>query len=193
MYNRSVWIEQVDLGLKNLISKVVKYENAEGVITPVTPTFPLLDMDLNEIELPTVLIRNLGYTFDMKRYDPNNTNIVVRTSSETNTATLESLAKPYTIHYQLDFLSEYKEDMNYMTMMWNSIIDKRHMLPVQDLNGESRLSYMHLVKDPQILNKESGDNKLFRTVMLYDIKVELDIGEETTRYIASKIDVGVNS
>lgn len=193
MYDRSVWVEQVDRGLYNLITKLVKYPDYNGIPLSLNPCFTLEDADLNKIELPTVMIRHLGYTFDNARYDHNNMEVLISTDADLGVATKEAVAKPYTLHYQLDFLSEYREDMNYMTRCWNSVVGKRYLLPVTTVDGNPRVSYMHLVKDPTVLNQEKGDNKMFRTVMLYDIKVELDMGVTSTTPIATQVDIDINS
>ena len=191
MYDRSVWIEEVDKGLYDLIKKVVHYPDLNNTPISVTPTFPLANTDLEDIQLPTVIIKHIGEKFDMDRYDPNNTLITVSTSA--TKVTREELAKPYTLNYQLDFLSEYKEDMNSMLKYWHSFVGKRYMLPVVNAEGKEMTCYMVLVKDPTTLNQQKGDIKLYRTVMLYDIKVELDMGATTETNIVTGLNLDIDS
>ena len=192
MYDRSVWLEEVDLGLKTLINSIVKYPDLNGVPVPVEPIFPLDSADLKDLELPTVIIHHLGETFDMYRYNPNHQEIVVGYNEEKSLAYIEPLAKPYTLHYQLDFVSEYKEDMNLMLKLWHGNISKRYNLPVVSAEGEKTTCYMYLVQPPKTLNQQKGDKKLYRTVFLYDIKVELDIGTRRESKVAINVNLDIN-
>lgn len=191
MYDRSVWVEEVDRGLYNLIKQIVKYPDYNNTPIDVTPTFPLDATDIKDIELPTVIIKHIGETFDMDRYDPNNTLVTVST---TQTKVIrEDLAKPYNLNYQLDFISEYKEDMNMMTKYWSAIVGKRYMLPVTTVDGQPMTCYMYLVKPPSVMNQQKGDLALFRTIMLYDIKVELDLGVSTESDIVTGVNLDIDS
>lgn len=191
MYDRSVWIEEVDRGLFNLIKEIVKYPDYNNTPIGVTPTFPLDDTDIRDITLPTVMIKHVGEKFDMDRYDPNNTLVTVST---TNTKVIrEELAKPYTLNYQLDFLSEYKEDMNCMTKYWSGHIGKRYMLPVVNAEGTPMRCYMTMVGSPTTLNQQTGQLSLFRTIMLYDIKVEIDLGVSTESDIVQGVNLDIDS
>ena len=192
MYDRSVWLQEVDQGLYDLITSVVTYPDENGLSIPVEPIFPLDSADLKDLELPTVIIRHLGETFDMDRYDPNHTEIVVGYNEEKTVAYLENMAKPYILQYQLDFVSEYKEDMNQMLKMWHGNIDKRHNLSVSTTEGVETTSYMYLVQPPKTLNQQKGDKKLYRTVFLYNIKVELDLGKTREQKVAVNVNVDIN-
>ena len=192
MYDRSVWLEEVDFGLKELITSIVKYPDYNGTPIPVEPVFPLDSADIEDIKLPTVMIRHLGETFDMERYDPNHTEVVIGYNNTRSLAYIEPLAKPYTLNYQLDFLSEYKEDMNMMLKLWHGNIGKRYNLPVTTTDGTETTCYMHLVQSPKTMNQQKGDKKLYRTVLQYDIKVELDIGVTRESNIASDVILDIN-
>lgn len=190
MYDRSVWIEEVDRGFYELIKKVVKYPDCDNILMSVTPTFPLDNTDIKDITLPTVIIKQIGEKFDMERYDPNNNLVTISTS---NTKVVrEELAKPYTLNYQLDFLSEYKEDMNCMTKYWNGLIGKRYMLPVTNAEGKPMKCYMTRVGTPKTMNQESGDLKLFRTVFTYDVKVEIDLGISTESDLVTGVNLDID-
>lgn len=192
MYDRSVWLQEVDQGLFNLIKSIVTYPDFNGTPIPVEPIFPLDSADLKDLELPTVIVRHLGESFDMDRYDPNNTEIIVGYNEEKTVAYMENLAKPYILQYQLDFVSEYKEDMNHMLKMWHGNMDKRHNLSVMTSEGVSTTSYMYLVQPPKTLNQQKGDKKLYRTVFLYNIKVELDLGTTKEHKVATNVNVDIN-
>lgn len=191
MYDRSVWIEEVDRGLFELIQQVVRYPDLNNTPISVTPIFPLANTDLDDIKLPTVLIKHMGESFDMERYDPNNTLVTVSTTA--TTITREELAKPYTLNYQLDFLSEYKEDMNCMLKYWHSLVGKRYMLPVKNAEGKDTKCYMYLVTAPTVLNQNKGELVLYRTVMTYNIKVELDMGQTIEKDIVTGVNLGIDS
>ena len=67
------------------------------------------------------------------------------------------------------------------------------MLPVVNAEGKEMKCYMVLVKDPTTLNQQKGDIKLYRTVMLYDIKVELDMGATTETDIVTGVNLDIDS
>lgn len=192
MYDRSVWLEEVDKALVDLITSTLTYIDGEGNTKSIVPSFPLNSTDFNELSLPTVVIKHLGQQFDMYRYDSNHTQIVTSYDMDKSTMTFEESAKPYTLNYQLEFITEYKEDMNRMLKYWQNFIPKRYMLPVTDCEGGKRECYMLLVKPPVTLDQQKGDIKIYRTVFVYDIKVELDMGVANTTNIVKGINLGIN-
>ena len=77
MYDRSVWIDEVDRGLYNIISSVVAYKDKQGKLQKVKPRFSISNTDIDNIQYPVVLVRTPTETFDMNRYDYNNNRIII--------------------------------------------------------------------------------------------------------------------
>ena len=136
MYDRSVWIDEVDRGLYNIISSVVAYKDKQGKLQKVKPRFSISNTDIDNIQYPVVLVRTPTETFDMNRYDYNNNRVVTSYDIDNSTMTMEDLAKPYNLTYQIDFIAQYKEDLNLMLKFWYNKIGKRFMLPVVRADGE---------------------------------------------------------
>lgn len=186
MYQRNVWYEEVDTALYNLITKTVFYKTENGEIKFVEPRFSMDEEDINKMSLPTVLIRSLGEEFDLYRYDPTPTRLEIVGD---NKITLEDSAKPYTLKYQLDFLSRYRVDMNDILRSWYNKVPKRFLLDVKDTEGTERKCYMLQVRPSSTLNRTYGENTLYRTIIQYDIKVEIDEGTTYEVNVASSVNL----
>lgn len=183
-YSRSVWFKQVDEALYNLISNTLYYTDSKGKVQMVEPCFPKDLPDLKNKKLPTVVIKKTTSTFDITRYDPQP--IVTGINPDTKTAILEESAKPYNLRYQLEILTQYQEDLDSLSRIWLSKIPHRYMLDVEDTSGVPRKCYMVQTSPPTQLNEtHSGDNTLYRLVIVYTIKVELDEGIETSTNIVT--------
>lgn len=188
-HQRSVWYEEVDTALYHLIKNTVCYKTETGEIKFVEPRFSMDEEDLKKTSLPTVLIRNTGEQFDLYRYDPTPIQIG-DVDTENHQIEVEESAKPYTLHYQLDFLARYKVDINDILRSWYNAIPKRFLLDVKDSEGTDRKCYMLQVSPSTTLNKSYGENTVYRTCIKYDIKVELDEGRSSNVYVTTKINLG---
>lgn len=186
VYSRSVWFRQVDEALYELLSNILTYRDSHGVIVNVIPCFPKDTPDLKKVKLPTVVIKKTSSYFDLDRYDPNP--VITKLSEGSHSATTEESAKPYTLKYQLDFLCKYQEDLDDISRIWLSRIPKRYMLDVFDTSGTPRQCYMVQTSPPiSIGGSHTGDIPLYRLVVTYDIKVELDEGVENTTNIVTSV------
>lgn len=191
-YARSVWYKEVDTALHKLLKEKIYYLDSTRQVAKIEPLFHVNDKDLNSlfantnIKLPTVIIKKIGEQFDLRRYDPKP--IIV--STEGSKATQEESAKPYILRYQLDFVASYQTDIDYITRTWLSAIPKRSDLEVIDIGGTLRKCYM-LQSTPLIPFSAlvSGENTLYRSVMTYDVWVELDEGLTEVINLATDINI----
>lgn len=191
-YSRSVWYKEVDIALHRLLKERIYYLDSTKQLARIEPVFHVNDKDLDSlfadtnIKLPTVIIKKIGQQFDLKRYDPK----PVIVSKGQGIATQEDSAKPYTLKYQLDFVASYQADIDYITRTWLSAIPKRSDLEVIDTGGTLRKCYM-LQSTPLIPFSAlvSGENTLYRSVVVYDIRVELDEGLVSDTNIVTKVNI----
>ena len=171
----NVWNEQVDIGLLNELRKSVKITNESGELVALNDNAFVVrkpEEDFKVEQYPCVSIYNRMHSFDSRRYfqDP----IIKSVIKDENTASLEESAIPFNLSYQIDFWSEYQTEMNDMTMTWLLEHYRQFNLPVVDDGGVARtcnvLSSGNGTKSDLVVNKE----RLFHTIFLYDIWVELD-------------------
>ena len=101
---------------------------------------------------------------------------------------MEKPAIPYDLSYQIDFWSEYQEDMNEMTRRWLGNIPPQTTLKVEDSEGNIRHCVMNLIDYAEI--EELEDNiKVFHKAYSYKIWVELD--ERQPEYLDAVLEVDV--
>lgn len=193
MYDRSVWIDEVDRGLYNIISSVVAYKDKQGKLQKVKPRFSISNTDIDNIQYPVVLVRTPTETFDMNRYDYNNNMVVTSYDMDNSTMTTEDLAKPYNLTYQIDFIAQYKEDLNLMLKFWYNKIGKRFMLPVVRADGEKDSCYMYQQSPPSNADINLGKQVLYRIVLMYTIQVEIDMGETNIENMITSVNLNINS
>lgn len=181
-YDRSVWWEEVDKALLNLLKNFhyVK-NNKERVKVPVL-FFPL-SMNTEKYEYPIVMFRHLNEEFDLKRYSA----LPVQVLVEGDTAIYEESAKPYTLNYQLDIITEKQRDLNYLTKQWSCLVPLRGTIPVTDVEGTVRYCYMSC-EPPRAIDYYAvrGEDRLLRTVIKFKVQIELDMGSATRKSIVSK-------
>lgn len=187
MYNRSVWFEQVDQALYDLLKDTVYTYGDDGTVEHIVPSFPLTDEELKTVKLPTAIIKKENHEFDLFRYDKQDQ--VVGYNSNTSNAIVETSAMPYTLNYQIDFLANYQEDINQMTRVWAMKIPKRYMLGVKDMSGNPRQCYMRQTSPIVTMNELKGDAKLYRICIKYAIWVELDEGTQRITKVASNVGI----
>lgn len=176
----NVWFEQVDIGLLNEIKNTVRVKNSKGVLVPLEDKALIVrkpEEDFKFEVFPCASIYNTNSKFDPVRYSPDPT--VVSRDTDTRIAIVEDTAIPYELFYQIDFWTQYQEDMNQMTMSWLARHFRQFNLTVTDDGGTVRSCNCLISGQPRksdlVLNKE----RLFHTIISYRIWVELD---NETRY-----------
>lgn len=173
MPSESVWFEQVDIALVDYISAVVKLPNNKGVLTSVPVTIRKPDEDFKVEVYPCITLYNLYSNRNDLRYNPERQ--VVKRDSFNPTLVVEDSAIPYDLTYQIDFWAKKQSEMNEMTRLWLSHNpDKYINLPVKDVSGNQRNSFMLQTEGIKKSDFISGDKRLFHSFLTYRIWVELD-------------------
>lgn len=171
--SESVWFEQVDTALINYIKGIVKLPNSNGVLTPVPVKIRKPDEDFKIEEYPCITLYNLYSVRDDFRYFPDK--VIVERDFERNTLIEERGAIPYSLFYQLDFWSTKQTHMNDMTRTWlGHHPDKSFNLPVKDLSGQSRSSFVLMTDDLKKADFLEDNSRTFHSVLTYRVWVEID-------------------
>ena len=171
--SESVWFEQVDTALINYINGIVKLPNSNGILTPVPVKIRKPDDDFKIEEYPCITIYNLYSVRDEVRYFPDK--VVVERDYENNKLIEERGAIPYNLFYQFDFWSRKQSHMNDMTRMWlGHHPDRCFNLPVKDLSGKDRSSFVLMVDDLKKLDSLENTDRTFHSVITYRVWVEID-------------------
>lgn len=135
----NVWFEEVNIGLINEIKKTVRIKDQDGYLMELNEKSVMVRKPEDEFKFemfPCVSIYNKGYEFDSQRYSP--APVVVSRDIDSKTAVVEQSAIPYNLNYQIDFWSQYQEDMDTMTRTWLSSHFKNFNLSVIDDGGTPR-------------------------------------------------------
>lgn len=184
--SESVWFEQVDTALINYIKGIVKLPNSNGVLTPVPVKVRKPDEDFKIEEYPCITLYNLYSLRDEVRYYPDT--VVVETDLERHRAILEKSAIPYSLFYQIDFWARTQSQMNDMTRMWLGYHpDKSFNLPVKDLSGNDRNSFVLMTDDLKKSDFLTGTQRTFHSVLTYKVWVEIDERIRTEGYLVTEI------
>ena len=181
----NVWFEQVDVALISEIKNTVFHKNQSGILVPLEDTAIIVRKPEEEFKLetfPCVSIYNTTYKFDYKRHSSEPVQVGI--DLENKTLIMEEPAVPFNLSYQIDFWSKYQDDMNTMTMTWLSKHFRQFNLSVIDDGGVERSSNCLMRTRPTKSDLVSGGERLFHTIISYDIWVELD---SQTRYNVSMV------
>lgn len=171
--SESVWFEQVDTALISYINGIVKLPNTNGILTPVPVKIRKPDEDFKIEEYPCITLYNLYSVRDGVRFFPDK--VVVERDHVRNKLIEERGAIPYSLYYQLDFWSTKQSHMNDMTRMWlGHHPDKSFNLPVKDLSGQNRSSFVLMVSDLVKSDSLTDNNRTFHSVLTYRVWVEID-------------------
>ena len=169
--SESVWYEEVDRGLKKLVQQVLG--NIPVVFTPNREN--TINDNSNPYKpqtYPYVRIVHLGETFDATRY--NRQDSVTKRHTSENRATLRKSAKPYNLSYQFEIITNKQTDSNNLTRLWNFEVLDKYNLDVLDKSGKARNCFMTRTTATSILEGYQKDDKIFRNIYRYSIRVELD-------------------
>ena len=187
VYDNSVWWENVDRALLNMFKGIYIIKTEKGVQTkvPIPVEFFPLNMNTKKYTYPMVMIRHQGETFDIDRYDPN----PIKVSQVDGKAIYEDSAIPYKLHYQIDIATEKQRDMNNIMKQIITMFRPRGLIKVVDDGGNERNCYYSYVAKPihQLdYYAVRGEDRLLRTVILFDVNVEVDSGEQREVRIVTK-------
>lgn len=171
--SESVWFEQVDTALIDYIKGIVKLPNADGILTPVPVKIRKPDEDFKVEEYPCITLYNLYSIRDEVRYFPGE--VVVERDHVNNRLIKERGAIPYNLYYQFDFWSQQQSQMNDMTRMWlGHHPDRCFNLPVKDLAGNNRDSFVLMTDDLKKSDFLTYSQRTFHSVLTYRVWVEID-------------------
>lgn len=184
--SESVWFEQVDTALINYIKGIVKFPNSSGVPTPVPVKVRKPDEDFKIEEYPCITLYNLYSVRDEERYFPDS--VVVERDLERNRLVEEKSAIPYSLFYQIDFWSRQQSQMNDMTRMWlGHHPDRCFNLPVKDLSGNDRDSFVLMTDDLKKSDFLTDTQRTFHSVLTYRVWVEIDEHIRTEGYLITDV------
>lgn len=184
--SESVWFEQVDTALINYIKGIVKLPNSNGVLTPVPVKIRKPDEDFKIEEYPCITLYNLYSVRDEERYFPDT--VVVERDFDNHRLIEEKSAIPYSLFYQIDFWSRQQSQMNDMTHMWlGHHPDKCFNLPVKDLSGNNRDSFVLMTDDLKKSDFLTDTKRTFHSVLTYKVWVEIDERIRTEGYLITEI------
>lgn len=173
MTSESVWFEQVDTALIDYIKSIVKLKDKQGVFKSVPVKVRKPDEDFKIEEYPSITLYNLYSTRDEVRYFPDT--VVVARDEDRNKLIEEKSAIPYSLFYQIDFWSRQQSHMNDMTRLWLGYHpDKSFNLPVKDMSGNDRDSFVLMVDDLKKSDFLTENDRTFHSVLTYRIWVEID-------------------
>lgn len=176
----NVWFEEVNTGLLKELKNTVRIKDANGVLVALKDEALVIrkpEEDFKFETFPCVSIYNLSYGHEPVRYNP--APIEIGKDEINHLVIFEDPAVPFDLSYQIDFWSEYETDMDCMTRTWLMKHFRQFNLKVVDDGGTERtcncLQKGKVVKSDLVLN----GNRLFHSVIKYQIWVELD---DETRY-----------
>ena len=188
MANESVWFEQVDRALIKHLKELIKLPNEAGKIVSVPVSVRKPEEDFKVEVYPSITIYAIQATPDIVRYFPDK----VKTSEPSgNVITMEDSAKPFTLHYQIDFWSKYQTHMNTMTELWLSSFWRDFNLPVIDMAGNSRDCYVY--SDHRITKSDllEDSKRIFHSILTLRVWVELDNRKPEEVFIVNNFDLGL--
>lgn len=173
MPSESVWFEQVDEALIAYIQNIVKLKNSNGVLSPVPVKIRKPDEDFKIETYPSITLYNLYSVRDEVRYYPEP--VVISRDEANATLIEEQSAIPYNLYYQIDFWARLQSHMNDMTRLWlGHNPDRCFNLPVKDLSGNDRSSFVLLTDDLKKSDLLNGTDRTFHSMLTYRVWVELD-------------------
>lgn len=179
----TVWIEQVDIALRDFISKHIHVDYEKLDVRVRKP-----DEDFKTEDYPLISFYNVySRRDDFRRF--NNGLVPVSRDTETNTMVLENPSLPYNLFYQIDFWSQKQMHMNSMTMQWLMLTGggKDFNLPVIDTGGTSRSCYCLCTDDLKKADLLDGTNRTFHSFITYRIYVEIDENIQTVVPMVTKV------
>ena len=178
--SESVWFKQVDSALLTYISSLF----------PKLYTFVRKpDEDFKIEKYPCIGIYALSYIRNPLRYNGNKLT-KLEFLEEDSFLILEKPAVPYDLTYQIDFWSLTQESMNNMTRIWLGNCPEGYInLDLEDFSGNRRNSFMRQVGSITKSDLLNGSDRIFHTILTYNIWVEIDERITTKKHYIKTIDV----
>ena len=174
--NTTVWYEQVDIGLINLINSTFDNE---------IPIRFRSEDDFVELSYPCIVITHLWETFDRYRYEDRDINMGLKGTD----VVLEKSARPYTLTYQIELLSTSIMDMNDMTFKWSDTFMDFNNLDVEDMSGNKRNCFRESRGGVSSTEGSKDEQRVFKRIYTYDIKVEVDTGKQHLLPSVQQVDI----
>ena len=184
----NVWFEEVNIGLLKEIKDTIRVKNANGVLVTLEDKALVVRKPEDDFKLetfPCVSIYCKSYKHDPRRYNP--APVKVGEDNVNHQVILEDPATPFILSYQIDFWADYQTDMDMMTRTWLTKHFRQFNLKVVDDGGTERTANCMIngsVVKSDLVKTQFGQsvmnsNRLFHTIINYEIWVELD---NETRY-----------
>lgn len=189
--NQTVWYEQIDRGLKELISSQILLTDSSGKAVPVPVRIRKADEDFKVEDYPMITIAHIGVSRrDEIRYNQFDSKLVK--DLQAGTATVDPPAVPYTLKYQIDLWATLQSDMNALSSQWLYKFGRDFNLPVTDSGGTERTTQCLWSGDSVNLeDRLSSGDRVFHTPMTYSIWAELDTPLTTLEevYLVKEVDI----
>ena len=187
--SETVWFEEVDRGLLNLLSEI--QIPIKGVLSPVYVDIKKSDEDFKVDVYPSISIYCSNYSFDKSRESTFKEDIT-EIDTDNLTGKLEEAPQPYKFTYKITLWSKFQSQMNYMSRMLNSKLGHFHNLEVFDVSGNPTTVFMELknpiAKSDMLLENE----RTFQHVYTYEIWTNIDERTQKVVPITGKSPVKVN-
>lgn len=178
--SESVWFEQVDSALVNLLRNKIQIDGK-----PVKVVVRRPDSDFDDEDYPLVSIYNLYDRFSKDRYNPES--VIVGRDEKANIAFLEESALPHDLFYQIDFWATLQSDMNTMTKQWKSFSKLWFNLDVLDESGNLRSCFVLSQNDFNKSDLLKSGKRLFHSFGTYKVQVEIDENVQTVVPMVTQI------
>lgn len=186
----SVWFEEVSRGLLNELKNTVKVKDQRGVLVTLSDKSFVVRKPEEEFKsevYPCVSIYTLDSKYDPRRYYPYP--VVVGQDKESKQVLLEDSAVPYNLTYQIDFWSQYQEDMDCMTRTWLMRHFRQFNLKVVDDGGVERSCNAQVIGKLVRNDLVKNNDRLFHSSVKYDIWVEIDDEIRYNKPMVTDIDI----
>jgi len=191
MENSTVWNEQICRGFLTALTANVKVRGSNNTLVPVTNiVVSKPELAFNFDRMPAVTIRN----YDVKRAVVNQMGVEPTYENyDTENGTVEYTNQPlkFWLYYQIDFWSEFQEDMDNMMLTWLKVMpDVGGKLTVLDTDNVSQTVSCSLI-GMAVLDSTDSQQRLFRRALSYKVSGRIDRGAEVRKYVSS-VSVGID-
>ena len=185
----SIWTEEVSRGFLNFIPTIVKAEDEDGMLEPVKTFMRNPQKDFEVTEFPSVTIFHYDQRFSEDRYAGEH-ETPVEIDEENKVLVMRKNVLPYDLFFQIDFWSEYQEDMDEMNRRWSGNVGKNFLLPVKDTEGndwDCVVTQIDFKRNLIVRDKVT----IFQHAYSYRVWVELDERPNVTKPMATQVEVHV--
>lgn len=182
MGDKSIWYKEVDTALIELIQSTVTYDGKPIYAYIRSPELPFKKIDNI---YPSISFSPLYSRPSKDRDDPNLH--YIRVGSTATDAIMEKTASPYTLTYQIDFWSKYREDMDNITKQWLFLYSNYFNLPVKDASGNASSCFARTKDTIRAMNILDNEGNIFHSMQTLTIEVSIDLGLQITEKIVTDI------